>query len=571
MKSFVAQFLSLVANRSQRRNVMVLVRFLAVLAVMVTVYSVLFHFLMAHEGRQFSWVTGFYWTLTVMSTLGFGDITFTSDLGKVFSMVVLISGTVFLLMLLPFTFIQFFYAPWIAAQEAARAPRELPEDAAGHVVITHCDPVTMALMTKLGQYNRPYVLAVPELEEALRLHDEGYRVMVGKLDHPDTYRRLRLESAAMVVTTSTDVSNTNVVFTVRELNPNIPIFATARDQASADILRLAGATYVARLGQDLGASLARRAIGGDAVAHVIGKFDEVLIAEAAATGTPMVGKTIRESNLRSLAGLTVVGVWERGRFETAGPETRITPNTVLLLAGSQEQIQKYNELFCIYHLAEAPVIIIGGGRVGRAVGQAMANRHVDYRIVEKLPERVPNKDKCILGDAVQMEVITQAGFMEAPAVIITPRDDDTNIYLTIFCRKLRPDIQIISRATRDRNVSTLHRAGADLVMSYASMGSNMIFNLLQRGDILMVAEGLDVFRVRVGEKLAGKTLIDLPIREDTGCNVVALGQDGQMRINPDPQLTLQPGEEIILIGTVEGEKKFLKRFSDAIEVAPART
>ena len=51
-------------------------------------------------------------------------------------------------------------------------------------------------------------------------------------------------------------------------------------------------------------------------------------------------------------------------------------------------------------------------------------------------------------------------------------NDDTNIYLTIYCRKLHPDIQIISRANRERNVSTLHRAGADFVASYASMGDH---------------------------------------------------------------------------------------------------
>ncbi len=46
-----------------------------------------------------------------MSTLGFGDITFHSDLGRLFSIVVLFSGIVFLLVMLPFTFIQFFTPP----------------------------------------------------------------------------------------------------------------------------------------------------------------------------------------------------------------------------------------------------------------------------------------------------------------------------------------------------------------------------------------------------------------------------------------------------------------------------
>jgi hypothetical protein len=66
-----------------------------------------------------------------MSTLGFGDITFVFDLGRAFSIAVLVSGMVFLLVMLPFTFIQFFYAPWLEAHSKTRAPRGLSEDPPG--------------------------------------------------------------------------------------------------------------------------------------------------------------------------------------------------------------------------------------------------------------------------------------------------------------------------------------------------------------------------------------------------------------------------------------------------------
>ena len=49
---------------------------------MILLYTVLFHLLMDYEGQEHTWLTGFYWTLTVMSTLGFGDITFHTDLGR---------------------------------------------------------------------------------------------------------------------------------------------------------------------------------------------------------------------------------------------------------------------------------------------------------------------------------------------------------------------------------------------------------------------------------------------------------------------------------------------------------
>ena len=113
-------------KRSSRHNLKILLYLLLVLAGLIAIFSVIFHVLMLQEGRQYSWFTGVYWTLTVMSTLGFGDITFTQDLGMAFTMCVLMSGVMFMLILLPFTFLQFFYTPWMEAQYEARAPRQLP-------------------------------------------------------------------------------------------------------------------------------------------------------------------------------------------------------------------------------------------------------------------------------------------------------------------------------------------------------------------------------------------------------------------------------------------------------------
>ena len=71
-------------QRVGKRNVITLLKFLGIMMALIVLHSVMFHMLMAREGQEFSWITGLYWTLTVMSTLGFGDITFHGDLGRVF-------------------------------------------------------------------------------------------------------------------------------------------------------------------------------------------------------------------------------------------------------------------------------------------------------------------------------------------------------------------------------------------------------------------------------------------------------------------------------------------------------
>lgn len=535
---------------------------------MVTLYSVLFHLLMAMEGQKHTWLTGFYWALTVMSTLGFGDITFTSDLGRVFSIVVLISGMVFLLVLLPFTFIEFFYAPWMQAQAASRAPRELPPSTRGHVILTAYDPVTGSLMRKLTDYGYPYVLVVGELEEALRLHDLGVKVMFGEVDRPETYRFARADQAAMIALTGNDYVNTNIAFTIRELTAKVPIIATANVPESVDILEMAGSSHVLELAEMMGSALARRIIGADATAHVIGQFGELRIAEATATGTPLVGKTLAQSRLREHAGVSVIGMWKRGHFEIATADAVIDAHTVLLLAGSEEQLHRYDELFCIYHVSAAPILIIGGGRVGRATARALAERDVDYRIIEARPERIRDQEKYVFGNAADRATLERAGLRECPAVVITTHDDDQNIYLTLYCRQLRPDAQIISRAVRERNVSTLHRAGADFVLSYAWMGATAIFNYLKRADVLMVAEGLHVCETEVPPALMGKTLAEAEIPRETGCSVVALGQASELRINPPATERMKACQRIVLICTPEAEQRFLARYG--AHLSPAR-
>ena len=103
---------------------------------------------------------------------------------------------------------------------------------------------------------------------------------------------------------------------------------------AADLLELAGSSYVIQLSDMMGRSLARRVIGGDALSHEIGRFGELVIAEASAVKTPLVGKTLAESGLGELVDVSVVGVWDRGEFQLAEPETLIGPHTSLVLAGT---------------------------------------------------------------------------------------------------------------------------------------------------------------------------------------------------------------------------------------------
>ena len=544
----------------RHRNFRAMFRFVLILTGLVTTYSILFQLLMTFEGQQHSIVTGFYWTLSTMSTLGYGDVRFFTDPGRLFSIVVLLSGIVFMLVLLPFTFIELFYEPWMEARAASLIPRSVPEDMNDHVILTFYGPVSTVLIEKLEHFNYPYVVVLPEVEQVTQLVDAGINSILGELNDPETWEKARVEHAALVATTRDDIANTSVVFTIRGITDKTPVIATTRSADSREILKLAGSSRVLDLTRLVAESLARRVSGGANFSHVIGKIDDLLIAEVDSGRTSLIGKGYLEA--QRLTSVSIVGFWARGSFEIGQAGSVIKENTLLVMAGSRHQLKEFDANFQSEAVQPPsnPVIIIGGGRVGRASAAALKRRGVEYRVVEKLEKRVLEPEIYIHGSAGDKSVLQLAGIETAQTVIITTGDDETNIYLTIFCRLLRPDIQIICRTTLERNLAEMHRAGCDIALSYASLGANALFNLLHRVDLLMVAEGLDVFKVPVPEELVGKTLEEADLRQRTNCSVIGIDSHDKTTTNPGSDFRLPAEGEIVLIGTPESETDFLKLY-----------
>ncbi|MBT8329696.1 MAG: potassium channel protein, partial [Desulfofustis sp.] len=345
MKFLFTQLLYFFQHKTARRNLTTLWKFFAFLLLIICIYSLCFHLLMMYEDRNYSWITGFYWTMTVMSTLGFGDITFHSDVGRLFTMFVLISGVLFLLIILPFTFIQFFYAPWLDAQESARSPRKLPESTEGHVIITSIDPITTRLIEYLNRQNIQYYVVTGSPQEASTLLDQEYKVVVGAPDRPETYRHIQVDKAALVVVTNDDQISTNISFTIRQVSQDVPIVTNANQEHSIDILEFSGNISVYEFMKMLGESLSRRAYGVGQGAAVIGRFDDLLISELPVRYTAIEGMTLAQSGIRQSTGVTVIGIMYEGKFLAPNPHMVIEPHFILMLAGSTSQLNAFEEAY----------------------------------------------------------------------------------------------------------------------------------------------------------------------------------------------------------------------------------
>lgn len=564
MKFLTPQLTYLITQQENRANLRALLQFLLFLMAVITVFSAAFHLLMLWEGQQHSWLTGFYWTLTVMSTLGFGDITFHSDAGRLFSVVVLMSGIVLLLIVLPFAFIRFFYAPWLEAQIHTQAPRKASAGLADHVIICKADEIGLALVEKLDELEISYCLIEADTTLAASLHGDGLVVVAGEVDRGETYQNCNADSARLVVANLSDAENSNIALTVREHYPDLPIAAFAQELDSVDVIQLSGANHVLPIRHRLGESLAARVAVGPACAQVVGHFKDLLIAELPIENSGLAGRTIRDTQLRELTGINIVGCWERGHMVPAGPDTMLEQHTVAVVVGTEEQISELDALFVIYWENDDPVLVIGGGKVGKAAAAALRRREISVNMIEKSSdlrdELTAIADRVIIGDASDRKLITRAGIHEAPSVVLTTNDDAMNIFLAVYCRNLNPSTHIVSRINHDRNFDAIHRAGTNSVLSYTTLAVRSLLEFVVGAPASFLGEGVDLIIEPVPRQLAGMALKDAKISEATGLNVIALQLPDGSVVNASATTKLEGNSELVMLGDPDQRSVFHKAF-----------
>jgi len=566
VKFLVSQFSYFLSDRQARRNLGALRKYLYLLVGIVILYSMLFHVLMdLVENQEHSWLTGFYWTMTVMSTLGFGDITFHSDIGRIFSIIVLASGVILLLIMLPFAFIRFFYAPWLEAQIRAAVPRRLPASVTGHVIICALDSITNGFVRKLQVNNIPYCILESDPVTAAQLREEGLTVIAGEVDDPKTYEAVNVGQARLLLANAKDPINTNILLTVRSLTLDLPIIAIAEEEDSLDIFSLSGATYPLPLKVLLGEHLASRVSVGVETAHEVGRFKDMIIVEFLVHNTPLSGKSLQELKLREKTGLNVVGLWEAGRLNPVRPDQPLADTSVPVAIGKQEQLDKLNKMLGEVPSTKHEVLVIGGGIVGRSTAAALKSRGVVVRILDMnadLKEELePFCDQVIIGNAADRKTLEAAGINKVNAVALTTNDDAQNIHLTVYCRRLREQLNIVSRITRERNIEAIYRAGVDFVLSYASLGCEFINAYLLGREPVMVGEGADFFSVQVPSSLTGKTLAESGIRARCGLVIIAIEDEGETFSNPAADTIFRPSGRLFMLGTTDQREEFNEIFA----------
>ncbi len=526
----------------------------------IILYAIAFQVIMVYVvGQTHSWITSFYWVMTMMTTLGLGDITFTSDIGRLFTMLVVTTGVVLLLILLPFMFIRF--GPWLENRVQVRPPSRVPLGTKNHVIITSYEEVmTPGILRRLRQENVPCYIIQSDPILASQQFVEGLPVILGRSDSTGTYEALHIRDARLVVANEEETVNTNSILTIRELAPDVQIAAVATSDDAIDVLQLSGASHVLPLKRWLGEQLANRINASRAQLHTVGKFKDLLIAELPVHHTPLANKTLRDTRLRELTGVSVIGVWEDGKLQPAMANMQLNQTHVLVVAGRQDQLDELDSLMLIYDINTNPVIVIGGGTVGISATRTLKKKDVPVHMVERNPalrQRLKGIcDQVFIGDGADYALLHEAGLAETPSVLISTNDDAMNIYLTSYCRHLNDDLRIVSRITHERNLDAIHRAGANLVLRYSTLGSEAIYAILANRELMLLGEGINLFSAKAPRALRGSTLAASGIGAKIGVIVLAIENNNHFITNPPPNTLIDATSILHMLGNEDQRDAF---------------
>jgi voltage-gated potassium channel len=127
---------------------------------------------------------------------------------------------------------------------------------------------------------------------------------------------------------------------------------------------------------------------------------------------------------------------------------------------------------------------------------------------------------------------------------------------------LNADLRIVSRITHERNLEAIHRAGADFVLSYTTLGIEAVMSLLRGYPPILLGEGAEIFALPVPPSLAGRPLQGSGIGSRTGLSVIALQRGDELTAPLTSETVLPAGAHLVMLGSDDQRAAFTKTFGN---------
>jgi len=292
-----------------------------------------------------------YMTIITLATVGFREVHELSPEGKVFTIVLIISGTGIIAYTLS-SLIQF----TLEGQLRKILGRKKLESRIGklrdHYIICGYGRIGHLICREFQSRPTPFVVVEQNPNHIERLEREGYMYVEGDATDDETLQAAGIEHAKGLITAVTsDTDNVYITLTARGLNPKLFILARAGEEGAEKKLMRAGASKVISP-YTIGASRMAQAILRPSVVdfielataseHLALQIEEIRIA----ADSVLAGKNLIDSGIRQSMGIIIVGIKESDGKMTFNPppDKNIEPNSVLIILGERPAISKLEKI-----------------------------------------------------------------------------------------------------------------------------------------------------------------------------------------------------------------------------------
>ena len=292
-----------------------------------------------------------YMTIITLATVGFKEVHELSPEGKIFTIVLIISGTGIIAYTLS-SLIQF----TLEGQLRKILGRKKLESRIGklrdHYIICGYGRIGHLICREFQSRPTPFVIVEQNPNHIERLEREGCLYVEGDATDDETLQAAGIEHAKGLITAVTsDTDNVYITLTARGLNPKLFILARAGEEGAEKKLMRAGASKVISP-YTIGANRMAQAILRPSVVdfielataseHLALQIEEIRIA----ADSVLAGKNLINSGIRQSMGIIIVGIKESDGKMTFNPppEKNIEPNSVLIILGERPAISKLEKI-----------------------------------------------------------------------------------------------------------------------------------------------------------------------------------------------------------------------------------
>jgi len=257
--------------------------------------------------------------------------------------------------------------------------------------------------------------------------------------------------------------------------------------------------------------------------------------------------------------------------------------TALLVEGAIGQALRRNRMRKSIIALRGHVVVAGAGATGKHVIEELISTQTSFVVIERNQEHgerlseelMDGKMLLVYGDATMDHVLIEAGVDRARGVVAALTQDKDNLFVTLSARSLNSAARIVAKVVEDETVPKMMKAGASAVVNPTMIGGRRMASELIRPQ---VTEFLDIMlrdkdkNLRLEEigisdtsAFAGVALKDTPIRRETKVLVVAVrAADRSFNYNPDPELVLERGTTLIVMGETDSIVK-LRRLAAEVK------